>query len=64
MLFLNKYCVNKEVSGDGGDYLVWGFSDPFMQFPPPFRSGNIYIMKDALCAETNEKSVFPFLVFE
>ena len=37
-----------------------------MQTPPTLRSDYIY-MKDALCAETNEKIIFPilqFLVFE
>ena len=34
-----------------------------MQNPPPLRTGHLY-MKDAQCAETNEKSYFRFLVFD
>ena len=31
--------------------------------PPPLKSDQIF-MKDAECAETNEKSIFPFLFSE
>ena len=34
-----------------------------MVVPPPLRNGRIF-MKAAECAETNEKSIFRFLVFE
>ena len=35
-----------------------------MQTPPPFLSFDPTVMKDAQCAETNEKSIFQFLFFE
>ena len=34
-----------------------------METPPPLKNGQIFI-KDAQCAETKEKSIFQFLVFE
>ena len=34
-----------------------------MQTPPPLRNDQIF-MKDAQCAETNEKSIFRFLFYE
>ena len=36
-----------------------GYADP----PPPTRSGRIF-MKDAECAEENEKSILRFLFFQ